>query len=469
MNTFYFQAIASQVTNTSYRGSGLYTGWLQNASGWKYQHIYQVGRDGQTKGRRDKADTKPHIPICPYHMPTNRNRFNDPGLNIPYKNVGNIIELKDINRLIERITLYTHLWNAEANDISNYGISSKKRSKLNINLLPLGTTLDIAKTVSITNGQNTTRQNTPYLRIGYFSQAEYNALDHSQFSNPSSIITNTISNIKDYIIGENIGISFPDTTKGELTSSGNPIVFQCGQEPLYRVSAYLDANYRLVLNYYPDSFVEQMNATEDLKYDKNRQETFQYQRNNVGGILIDNSKYFVLPYREPDEKALKPVMRYLVFKVWFYDSITKQYNTTPTTITRETDWSVQEQLRNKRGKHPIIQAKIFSNVQDSLSKLIEALNGIANTTFSNLTDNVTKNDITDFKSIHAKYHSDFNPNDPDTNFYGYQANKTAIIKVGFYNTLVDAYKLLINSCMCNCDCKCNSNCVCNTNCGCNYG
>ena len=53
-------------------------------------------------------------------------------------------------------------------------------------------------------------------------------------------------------------------------------------------------------------------------------------------------------------------------------------------------------------------------------------------------------------------------------FYNYQAQPQAIIKVGFYNTLVDAYKL-INSCMCNCDCSCNSNCVCNTNCGCNYG
>ena len=63
----------------------------------------------------------------------------------------------------------------------------------------------------------------------------------------------------------------------------------------------------------------------------------------------------------------------------------------------------------------------------------------------------------------------FDKDDPDTNFYNYQAQPQAIIKVGFYNTLVDAYKLLINSCMCNCDCACNSNCVCNTNCGCNYG
>ena len=79
MNTFYFQAIGQQVTNTSYKGKGLYTGKLKNASGWKKQHIYQIGRDGQTLGKQnDDGDIKPHIPICPYHMPTNYNRYNDP-------------------------------------------------------------------------------------------------------------------------------------------------------------------------------------------------------------------------------------------------------------------------------------------------------------------------------------------------------------------------------------------------------
>ena len=47
-------------------------------------------------------------------MPTNYNRYNDPSLQVPYKKVKDLIELKDINRLIERITLFTHLWNAEA-------------------------------------------------------------------------------------------------------------------------------------------------------------------------------------------------------------------------------------------------------------------------------------------------------------------------------------------------------------------
>lgn len=457
MNTFYFQAIARQVTNTSYKGAGLYTGWLQNASGWKYQHIYQVGRDGQTKGRRDAADTTPHIPICPYHMPTNYNRYNDPGLHVPYKNKGNIIELKDINRLIERITLYTHLWNADPNDLYGYGVRSRSRSKYNLRLPPIGTTLEGAVS-SITTWQNTIRQNTPFLRIGYFSQSEYNALNHTLFTSPT-VALNTLHKINDYVVGENIGITFPDISQGRLASSGNPVIFHYGQEKLFKVSAYLDNNFKLVLNYYQ----------EDSNYDKDTQQPAQFSRTTIGGISIDHNRYFVISYREPDKNALNPELRYIVFKLWFYDSSLKISNTTPTTETRETDWSVQEQIRGKRGKHPTIQAKNFENIRNSLNDLIEALNLVARTTLGGVPDNTTKSNIEDFKFSHVKNNSDFDPNDPDTSFYGYQAQKTAIIKVGFYNTLVDAYKLLINSCMCNCDCACNSNCFCNTNCGCNYG
>ena len=148
MNTFYFQTIANQVTNTSYKGAGMYVGRPRNASGWQRQHIYQVGRDGQTRGKRDR-EWAPY-PICPYHMPTNYNRYNDPSLHVPYKNRGNIIELKDINRLIERITLYTHLWNADPNDLSGYGIRARSRSKYTLRLPPIGTTIEGAAGISIT-------------------------------------------------------------------------------------------------------------------------------------------------------------------------------------------------------------------------------------------------------------------------------------------------------------------------------
>ncbi len=459
MNTFYFQAIASQVTNTSYKGGGLYKKRPKNTSGWQRQHIYQVGRDGQTKGKKDKpGDIKPHIPICPYHMPTNYNRYNDPSLHVPYKNRGNIIELKDINRLIERITLYTHLWNADPNDLNRYGISSRSRSKYNLRLPPIGTTIEGAAGISITTGKNTIRQNTPFIRIGYFSQSEYNALNHTLFTSPT-VDLNTLHKIKDYTVGENIGITFPDVSQGGLASSGNPVILHYGQEKLFKVSAHLDGSFRLILNYY----------REDSNYDKDTQQPAQFSRTSIGGISIDHNRYFVISYREPDKSALNPELRYIVFRLWFYDSSLKISNTTPTTETRETDWSVQEQIRTKRGKHPTIQAKNFENIRNSLNDLIEALDLVAKTTLGEVPDTTTKTNIEDFKFSHVKNNSGFDPNDPDTSFYGYQAQKSAIIKVGFYNTLVDAYKLLINSCMCNCDCKCNSNCVCNTNCGCNYG
>ncbi len=455
MNTFYFQTIANQVTNTSHSGGGMYRGRPYNTGGWQYQHIYQVGRDGQTLGKQD-GNWSPY-PICPYHMPTNYNRYNDPSLHVPYKNRGNIIELKDINRLIERITLYTHLWNADPNDLNRYGISSRSRSKYNLRLPPIGTTSEGASSISITTGQNTIRQNTPFIRIGYFSQSEYNSLNHTLFASPT-VALNTLHKIKDYAVGENIGITFPDVSQGGLASSGSPTIFHCGQEKLFKVSAHLDGSFRLILNYY----------REDSNYNKDAQEPAQFSRTSIGGISIDHNRYFVISYREPDKSALNPELRYIVFKLWFYDSSLKISNTTPTTETRETDWSVQEQIRTKRGKHPTIQAKNFENIRNSLNDLIEALDLVAKTTLGGVSDTTTKTNIEDFKFSHVKNNSGFDPNDPDTSFYGYQAQKSAIIKVGFYNTLVDAYKLLINSCMCNCDCKCNSDCVCNTNCGCNY-
>jgi hypothetical protein len=48
VNTFYFQAIGQQTTNTSHSGGGMYRGRPYNTGGWQYQHIYQVGRDGLT-------------------------------------------------------------------------------------------------------------------------------------------------------------------------------------------------------------------------------------------------------------------------------------------------------------------------------------------------------------------------------------------------------------------------------------
>ena len=58
MNTFYFQAIGQQTTNTSHSGGGKYVGKPYNTSGWQRRHIYQIGRDGQTLGKKNKKKVK---------------------------------------------------------------------------------------------------------------------------------------------------------------------------------------------------------------------------------------------------------------------------------------------------------------------------------------------------------------------------------------------------------------------------
>ena len=465
MNTLLFQNIPKQTTITTGTG-GKYVKRPKNASGWQRNHIYQVGRDKQMVGNLDPKSAKPPYPICPYHMPTNSDRYNDPSLHVPYKKVKDLIELKDINRLIERITLFTHLWNAEANDINSKGIRSKIRSKVLSNLKPIGTTQEAATAPVLTYRKNTIRQNSPYIRIVDLSQAEYNSLDHSLFA-PTSFLNNN-QKMKDSPVGENSAITLPDTRQGKIQSSGNPVIFHCGQERLYRVTTYLDDNHNLVLAYHDEEIIA-ANANGLEGYNKNVQENIHFESRSIGNITINNQKYFVITYRTNDKTALKPELRYIVMKLWFYDNSLKTFNAAPIVETRESDWSIQEQFKNKRGKHPIIAAREFVQIQQTLDRLINALTDLSSIVLGGVTDSVTKTNVSNFKMSHVPYQTSFDKDDPDTNFYNYQAQPQAIIKVGFYNTLVDAYKLLINSCMCNCDCACNSDCVCNTNCGCNYG
>ena len=58
--------------------------------------------------------------------------------------------------------------------------------------------------------------------------------------------------------------------------------------------------------------------------------------------------------------------------------------------------------------------------------------------------------------------------EPSTQFMAYEPVSGSIIKVGFFNSLVSAYNLIVTNCICNADCACNQNCSCNVNCNCNY-
>lgn len=139
------------------------------------------------------------------------------------------------------------------------------------------------------------------------------------------------------------------------------------------------------------------------------------------------------------------------------------------TITERDIYPVESNVYYGIGKFPIIKGSHFKLMRNHLAELIDAVIDISSSSVGfTAADASTKAILKAFLNAQAPKTSDFDKDNPDVTFVGYQANSTAIIKYEFYNTLVDAYKLLINGCICNSDCYCNVNCVCNSNCGCNY-
>ena len=139
------------------------------------------------------------------------------------------------------------------------------------------------------------------------------------------------------------------------------------------------------------------------------------------------------------------------------------------TITDRDIYPVESNIYYGIGKFPIIKGSHFKLMRNHLAELIDAVIDISSSSVGfTAADASTKAILKAFLNAQAPKTSDFDKDNPDVTFVGYQANTSAIIKYEFYNTLVDAYKLLINGCICNSDCYCNVNCVCNSNCGCNY-
>lgn len=120
-------------------------------------------------------------------------------------------------------------------------------------------------------------------------------------------------------------------------------------------------------------------------------------------------------------------------------------------------------------KYPIIKATDYTKMRLTLNRYLDNILALAMTGINTGTpDTVTANLIQTFKTNQSAQTNVLDKDNPDTNFLGYQAQADVVIKVDFYNILVDAYKLIVNSCLCNADCACNVNCICNVNCGCNY-
>jgi hypothetical protein len=93
----------------------------KNAEGGYKQIVYRKGRYGQTVGNI-LGDNLIGTPACPYHMPRNIKRFDEPHLYVAKKNVGDVIQASDINNLIDKIKLFQYAWEAEANNVYSYGI-----------------------------------------------------------------------------------------------------------------------------------------------------------------------------------------------------------------------------------------------------------------------------------------------------------------------------------------------------------
>lgn len=119
--------------------------------------------------------------------------------------------------------------------------------------------------------------------------------------------------------------------------------------------------------------------------------------------------------------------------------------------------------------YPQIKTVDFKNIKNVLSKFLTNIITLSQSQINNGTsDSETYQELSAFLSNQAASSGTYDPEDPDTSFEGYDIRKDGLIKLNFYNILVDAYKLIINGCICNADCACNLVCACNTNCGCNY-
>lgn len=134
-------------------------------------------------------------------------------------------------------------------------------------------------------------------------------------------------------------------------------------------------------------------------------------------------------------------------------------------VIDEYDWTYTvNHNKNYKAKYPIIKQVEWNKIRDTLRNYCDKVVNL-----DMLTGDVDNTGVNDFLAAQVgSGSSTVDLNDPDTAFDNYQANEKAIIKVNFYNVLVEAYRVLVNSCLCNSDCSCNSNCLCNTNCGCNY-
>ena len=436
-----------------------------NASGGYRTVIYQKGDYGQTDGNIF-GDTYAGTPACPYHMPRNINRFNDPLLHIERKDANSIIEAKDINNLIDKIKLYSYVWEAEANNIYGYrGVSGRANAPVSIaNLKYINATNQSNQTIgqpnhniydATHNNKNITIPKEPifFCAKGYDIQDVRNQLEANKNN-----CTKT-------------GLSFGSpNTYGTVVTDNNTI-------PGYNASDASSTNKVINAGNWPTAgtkFVQTGPNTDTyyLQYTSGPHIN-EYIRDQSGNVITFHTG---IPYIESRLESNEPNMdlRYNGFILYWYtpfDVRDAYISETPTTVTvRAQEFTYQkDSYFIGDGKYPTIKGNDYKLVKNVINSYIQSLMVLAQTGKNNgIADADTTTEIGAWNVAQAQQSSVFNKDDPDTSFLGYHAETTGIIKLDFYNVLVDAYKLMINSCICNANCSCNLVCSCNVNCGCNY-
>lgn len=186
---------------------------------------------------------------------------------------------------------------------------------------------------------------------------------------------------------------------------------------------------------------------------------------NNAGVPIEfaNKTTYVWSYRTPEPEGF---IRYIGLAAI---EIPRLYWGSDATGTKnkidEYDWTYRvTHNKNYKAKYPIIKQAEWKKLRNTLRTYCDK---VINLDLATLDEDNTG--VADFLAAQVGNGSTTaDLDDPDTAFDNYQAETKALVKVNFYNVLVEAYRVLVNSCLCNSDCKCNSNCLCNTNCGCNY-
>ena len=541
-----------------------------NATDWQTSITFRKGRYGQTKGNRI-GDISPGMNACLYHMPRNSYRFEEARLKVHKKNIGDPIQASDINNLIDKIKLFQHIWEAEANNIEAYGPVGVGADTISASISNNWNSVTTIKTAaengslkySLFSSDDTKGKYDPtcYIYINGVEQVRstaknqtlsgtlsfnkndeiklyidrgpsahpnitatlyYNGVgglltasnniavsttplkyinsDGGEVNNFPMITRNVeVSIPKEEIFacvtgdssnavlvelyrhrsdGEKVGSKFNnplmygfpefldnfDVTNGEHGSGGyvnTGEIINCGHAPIAAVAPIMFKEDGKISPHYKLKYLSGDNVNTivkdrygtDIIFKSDVPQIYSYRRDNQPDTKLFYFGYIVYYLASTDESALTGLVD----------------NEANNMIIFERDYTYIKPRVFVGGNYPLIYGNDFKSVKTVLKDYLHAILVTSQLGINCGTpDSATMMELNAFFGSQDATGNAFDRDNPETTFVGYHALSGGIIKLDFYNILVDAYKLLINSCICNADCACNLVCICNTNCGCNY-